>query len=139
MFRRIAKILATVFAGYTTMFLGILIVQEGIFGGVVYQTTPLPQLLVAGALTAASAVAGGVVAAVCFGRPFYPPALIICGLVVLETSYMIGSGRLPGPVWFDVMAACSLLVGILLGVFAVKRWRSKDSNSDNVPFNAVSS
>ena len=103
------------------MFLLIVLVQEGMFGGVTYSKTPLPQLLVAGFLTSGSAVAGGAVAVWCFGKPFFPPAIAICGLVVLETTYMIGAQRLDGPVWFDVMAAGSLLIGLMLGAFVIQR------------------
>lgn len=123
MVQRIGMFLLAVVAGYAMMILLIVLVQEGIFGGVTYQETPLPQLLVAGVLTTASAVAGGAVAARVFGKPFFPPALAMCGLVVLESTYMIGSGRMPGPLWFDIMAASGLLVGILLGAFVIKRWK----------------
>ncbi len=121
MIGRIGKFLLAVVAGYATMFLLILAVQEGMFGGVSFYTTAVPQLLLAGALTTASAVAGGAVAAWSFGRPFFPPAFAMCGLVVLETTYMILAGRLEGPLWFDVTAAGSLLFGILLGALVIQR------------------
>ena len=65
-------------------------------------------------------------------------ALAICALVVLETTYMILAGRMPGPVWFDVAASGSLLFGILLGAFAIQRrqtaeealgWRFQNSDA----------
>jgi hypothetical protein len=132
MIRRIGMFFLAVVAGYATMILFITVVQEGMFGGVTYQTSPLPQLLVAGGLTLASAAVGGVVAARIFGKPFFPPALIICGLVVLESTYMISAGRMPGPIWFDVMASGSLLFGILLGAFVVQRWKPNAAPSTSV-------
>ena len=44
MVRRIGFGLLAVIAGYAVMVLLITIVQEGMFGGVVYGETPLPQL-----------------------------------------------------------------------------------------------
>ncbi len=132
MVQHIGRFLLAVVAGYATMVLLISLVQEGIFGGVTYQETPFPQLLIAGLLTTASAVAGGAVAAGVFGKPYYPPSLAIGGLVVLETTYMILAGQLPGPVWFDMLAGGSLLTGILVGTFAIQRLRPGASPSASV-------
>lgn len=118
--------LLAVVIGYTAMILVIFAAQEGLFGGIVYGTTPLPQLLVAGALTFVGAVVGGAVAARIFGRPWFPPAMFLCGLVVLETTYMISTRRLDGPLWFDVLAASSLLVGLLLGAYGTRRRHRND-------------
>ncbi len=121
MVKRIGMCLLALVAGYAVMFLLITIVQEGVFGGVVYGETPLTQLVLAGVLTMFSAVVGGWVAARVFGKPYFPPALIMCALVLLETVYMTLAGRLPGPVWFDFAASSSLVVGIILGVILFKR------------------
>ncbi len=132
MIKRISRFLLAVVAGYGTMFLFIVLVQEGMFGGVSYYRTAVLQLLVAGILTTASTAAGGAVAAWVFGGPFFPPALAICALVVLESTYMILAGRLEGPVWFDVTAAGSLLIGILVGALAVRGWKPVASHSVSV-------
>lgn len=120
MIKRIAIYLLAVLAGYIVMVLLITVVQELIFGGVSYQTTPMPQLLIVGVLTAFSAVAGGAVAAKIFGNPWYTPALAMCGLIILETTYMTSAGKLDGPLWFDIAAASSLVVGILVGAYLVQ-------------------
>ena len=77
-------------------------------------------------------MAGGAVAALSFGKPYFPPALAICGLVGLETTYMILAGRLEGPIWFDVMAGGSLLFGILLGAYTIQRLKPIASPSASV-------
>lgn len=125
MIKRIGWFLLALIAGYAAMNIGIFGVQEGLFGGVTFQETPLPQLLIAGLLTTACAVLGGAVAASIFRKPFFPPALGMCGLVIAESTYMIGSGRMPGPLWFDVMAATSLVFGILLGAFLFQMWEKR--------------
>lgn len=123
MIKRFAMFLLATVVGYAAMVILITVVQELIFGGVSYQTTPLLQLLAAGFLTTLSAVVGGAVAASIFGKPWFPPALVMCGLVVLETTYMILANRLPGPLWFDIMAAGSLVFGILVGAYMGQRLR----------------
>jgi hypothetical protein len=125
MIKRVAMFLLATVAGYIAMVILITVVQEGIFGGVRYQTTPLLQLLIAGVLTTASAVVGGAVAAWVFGKPWFLAGLGICGLVMLETTYMISTNQLDGPLWFDVMAAGSLVLGILVGVFVVQRLKQR--------------
>jgi len=56
----------------------------------------------------------------------------MCGLVVLETTYMTLSKRLDGPLWFDMMAAGSLLVGILLGAYVVQRFNQTVASAATV-------
>ncbi len=121
MIRRVAKFLLAVVAGYVTMALLTAAVQEGMFGGVSYSKTPLPLLLVAGVLTTVCSVAGGAVAAWIFGKPWFPPALAMCGLVVLETTYVTLTDGVEGPLWFAIMGPGSHLSGILLGAYAVRR------------------
>jgi len=117
MIQRIGMFLLSVVVGYFTMFFLILASQEGLFGTVSFYNTPLPQLTVSGLLTSASAVVGGIVAASIFGKPHFPPVIAIGMLVVAESTFMISAGRLEGPVWFDIMAAGSLLVGLALGFY----------------------
>ncbi len=122
--QRFAQLLLAVVAGHATLILTITLVQEGMFGGVRFQTTPLVPLLFAGILTTLCAVAGGMVAARICGKPFFPPAIVMCVLVIAETIYLISTGRLDGPLWFDVMAAGSLVVGILAGALWISRQKS---------------
>jgi len=108
-------VLATI-AGYFTMVLLITLVQEGIFGGVGFYKSDLPTLLLAGAGTFLSALAGGALSAWIVKKQSYLPHLVICGLVVLETVWFLSSGRTKDPAWFDLLASFSLLVATLLGV-----------------------
>lgn len=121
MTRRIARFLATSFAGYAVMIGLIIVVQELIFGGVTYAATPTAELLLAGVLTAAAGAVGSAAAAWLFGAPYYPPSVAIGALVIAETTGMILADRLPGPVWFDVLAAVGLLTGIVLGAILIQR------------------
>lgn len=125
MLKRAGLLLVSLVVGYGTMVILITLVQEGLFGGVSYSSTPLPQLAVAGLLTVGSAVVGGAVAARIFGPPWFPPAGLMCGLVTLETSYLIKTGVLTDPLWFDVSAGISLVVGILVGAYVTRKWQDR--------------
>jgi hypothetical protein len=103
--------------GYPLMGLLITVVQEWIFGGVGYHESSAVVLLVAGFGTFLSAVAGGWVAGRVVSFKNLYPNLLMCALVVLETTWLIRSGRTHGPLWFDFLAAGSLIAGILLGGF----------------------
>lgn len=112
--------------GYPLMGFLITIVQEWIFGGVGYNKSSLGVLLLAGAGTFLSAVAGGSVAARIVSFKNLYPNLLMCALVTVETTWLVRSGRTHDPVWFDCLAAGSLIIGILLGggLAVSKKWNS---------------
>jgi hypothetical protein len=85
------RLLSGVIAGYGAMALLITLVQESWFGTV---------------------VGGGATHVV--GR-------VMCLLVVTETTVLTLRGTLDGPFWFDVLAAGTLLAGILIGSAVASR------------------
>jgi hypothetical protein len=95
----------------------ITLVQEKWFGGVSYHKSSRPVLFVAGLLTFVSAVMGGLVAAWISGNYFLVPGIVMSLAIVTETTFLIRKGKVDGPLWFDISAAGSLIVGILLGVY----------------------
>lgn len=104
-----------VVVGYLLMAGLITIVQEVWFGGVLWGKTPLGDLAVAGFFTFVAAVIGAVTATA-IARPIGRiAATVMCCLVSLEVFFFLVTGRFPGPLWFDLSAAASLVVGILLG------------------------
>ena len=99
------------------MVLLITLVQENLFGGVSFTKSGASILLMSGALTFAAAVLGGLVAGwIARGFPMLP-AVILAAEVPVETTYLIVNGKTIDPAWFDIMAASSLVVGILLGAY----------------------
>ena len=121
-FLRIVRSVAAIFVGYFVMGMLITLVQETWLGGVSYHTSSLSVLAVAGFFTFLSAVAGGVVAGLIAGRRPLLHGLVMCLLVVAETTWLVRTGRADGPLWFDAMAAASLMVGMLLGAL-LSVWR----------------
>ena len=119
--------IVSVLVGYALMVVLITLVQEGIFGGVSYTGSPLPELGIAGFLTVLSAVIGGGVTALLAPHKRLAHASIIAVLVALETaSFAVRGGTGTGdPIWFDVMAGASLMVGAVGGALAVVWWRQQ--------------
>jgi hypothetical protein len=113
----ILRALAAVAAGEATMVILITLVQESLFGGVSWTRSSPSVLFVSGTLTFLAAVLGGFVAGwIARGFPMLP-ALLIAAFIPVETTYLILTGRTTDPAWFDVMAASSLVVGLLLGAY----------------------
>ncbi len=114
----ILLLLGCVGPGYLPMVLGITLAQDAFFGGVSYTFSSLPVLAVAGAGTFAAAVVGGWVGSRISGLPVN---LVQIVLVSLETNWLIRNHKTPGPVWFDVLAGLSLVIGLALGGWLQRR------------------
>jgi hypothetical protein len=117
------RIIAAVVVAHPAMAVGITLVQETWFGGVGFHESSKPELAIAGLLTFLCAAAAGAIAAAIAGSRGRVAATIMSVLIIAESTWLITSGRASGPLWFDVLAASSLIVGILGGAEAVMRWR----------------
>lgn len=100
--------------GYALMVVLITLVQETLFGGVALGRTPAVPLVFAGLLTCVAGGIGGALASL-IGGSGRLAALLMAGLVVVETTVLVSTGRLSGPLWFDLLSAGSLIVAILIG------------------------
>ena len=112
--------------GYGIMVVLITLVQETWFGGVSLGKSSLGVLVAAGILTSVAAAIGSITATA-IARPFgrIAPVVMAC-VVVVETTVLVTTGRVSGPLWFDVMAAGSLIASILVGAEVLLRlaaWR----------------
>ena len=125
---RILRTGAGIVIGYAVMVMLITLVQETWFGGVSVSKSSIGVLVAAGLLTALAAAIGSV-AATAIARPFGRiAAFVMACVVVLETTVLVTTGRVSGPLWFDLMGAGSLIVSILVGAEVllriVPRWRA---------------
>jgi len=127
--RRIIRTAIGVVLGYAVMVLLITLVQEVWFGGVGWSKSSLAVLVTAGFFTALAAALGAVVATALARASGRIPAIIMSGLVVIETTALIATGRVGGPFWFDVVAAASLVVAILAGAELFLRLRRPSGES----------
>jgi len=123
MFKILRSVLA-VAAGYAVMVVLITLVQETWFGGVKFGESPTRVLVIAGFLTFVAAVIGGSTGSAIAGFRRAVP-FVMGGMVVLETSVLIARGRVGGPLWFDILAAASLILGILLGGEAMRSYATR--------------
>ena len=100
--------------GEITLILCTTIAQEVIFNGVSYYSTT-PVIIFGGFLTFLAAIIAGYVARLVGKRYAIIIPSIISTLIIMETAFLIFSGVTQGPVWFDVIAGFSLVLGIWIG------------------------
>lgn len=126
-------ILATIL-GYITMGFLITVVQEWIFGGVSYNKSSLIVLAVAGFGTFLSAIMGGWLAYFINSYSTKLSNMIMCGMVIVETTWILNTFKAESPIWFDVLAALSLIIGILiptqLNIFRINMAKIKYKKSE---------
>ena len=113
--RSATRSVLAVVVGYAAMVVLITLVQEAWFGGVSFQASSIGVLAIAGIFTFLSAVIGGVICGRVAARRPVLHVLPICLLVIAETIWLVTSGPSTDPLWFEIMAGSSLLVGILAG------------------------
>ena len=107
-------IMLAVISGYVSMGFLITVVQEWIFGGVSYNKSSLIVLAVAGFGTFLSAIMGGWLAYFINSYSTKLSNMIMCGMVIVETTWILNTFKADSPIWFDVLAALSLIIGILI-------------------------
>lgn len=112
--KSVLRTAAGLVVGYALMVILITLVQETWLGGVAYGKSSAGVLVLAGGLTCVAAMIGSL-AATLIARPTGRAAAVAMScVVVLETTVLILRGRVNGPLWFDLMAAGSLIVSVLL-------------------------
>jgi hypothetical protein len=113
--KKLLRTVAGVVCGYALMVVLITFVQENWFGGVGWGKTPVGTLAIAGFFTCVSAAVGAIVATAIARPTGLLAAAIMSCVVVIETTTLVATGKVAGPLWFDILAAASLIAAILLG------------------------
>lgn len=114
-------------AGYVAILIGAIVFQDLLFGGVTHHS-PLVDLLVGGGMTTVAAVFGGyILAAIAPARPFLHATPLLIWLCT-ETTLLHLENQ--SPLWFDIFAGGSVIVGILLGMFV---WTKREAAARNKP------
>jgi len=121
--RRGGRILLAVLAGYLALILLTTVAQEVMFSGIDYYDSPRDDLIFGGLATFIAAVFSGMVAAILVDGRSVIPHLVISILILTETTYLILSGTLRGPLWFDILSGLALIIGVWAGHFAIRRFR----------------
>ncbi len=98
------------------------IAQEMLFDGIRFATSSNLELIFGGLATFLVAVIAGIIAAAIVKASTLIPHTIISILTFIEMTYLMISGKLDDPIWFDVLSGFSLILGIWLGYFIVKKY-----------------
>ena len=110
---KLVRAVAGIVTGYAVMVVLITLVQEWWFGGVQFGRSSLTVLVVAGVLTSLAAAVGGTLATLISRPTGRAAAIAMCCIVAVETTVLVATGRIAGPLWFDLAGAGSLVVAIL--------------------------
>ena len=98
------------------------IVQEVLFDGISFATSTNIDMIFGGLATFFAAVIAGIIAAAITKASTRIPSIIISMLIVAEMIYLWLSGTLDDPIWLDMLSGLSLIMGIWLGYYVVKRF-----------------
>lgn len=118
-FKKSLIILLATVVGYITMALLITVVQEWILGGVSYNKSSITVLAVAGIGTFMSAVVGGWIAFAINSYSTKISNILMSIFVIMETTWLLNNYKSNSPLWFDILAATSLIIGILIPCFLI--------------------
>lgn len=124
-FNSVLKIFLAVIVGEIVLVLGTILVQEVIFHGIDWYSSNLWELTLAGLGSFAVAAVAGAAAYWVVNRNTETPIGILSLLVIVETFWIIQTGRATGPIWFEVLAATTLIAGFWAGRFLLKGWNWK--------------
>ena len=114
--------------GYAAMVGGAWVGQESVFPGTEFGS-PVVELGVVGVLTAALAGTGGAVTAILAPSRPYLHLVPMAVLISIETIGLYVSGRVTGPLWFELLAGASLIGGTIVGAWLglhIKRYFMRD-------------
>lgn len=98
------------------------IVQEVLFDGISFATSSNSEMIFGGLATFFAAVIAGVIAAAITKGSSVIPPIFISILIFAEMTYLMLSGKLDNPIWFDILSGLSLILGIWLGNYIVKKF-----------------
>ena len=117
------KTFLAVLVGEIALVLLTTLAQEVLFNGISYSESSQAELIFGGLATFIAAVLAGYIAALIGGLKNSWPHLIISVLIIIEMSYLISNDLTKDPLWFDMLAGFSLILGVWIGLwfrFALK-------------------
>ena len=95
--------------------------QEVLFNGISYSSSSLFDLTFGGIATVMAAVLAGMIMRVVCKRGSLIPFMVVSLIVVIEMTYLITAGLTGDPLWFDILAGASLILGLAVGYFGLKK------------------
>jgi len=117
----IVKIILATVVGEIILIILTTVAQEVLVDGVSLNTSSNPDLIIGGIATLVAGAIAGAVATLIVGNNDKLPVLIICILIVVESTYLIASGKVSSPIWFDILSAIALIASVSIGYYIVSR------------------
>lgn len=121
-FANVLKILLSIIIGELVLVVATTVAQEVLFDGIGL-SSPLPELLIGGFATFIAAILSGFVARIILKKPVKIVAIVLSIFITIETSYLTITDKTADPVWFDILAGFSLIIGVWLGFYAYELLR----------------
>lgn len=131
--KTIFRIVLAIIGGEIALIIFATIAQEVLFDGISYNSSPMSEIVLGGLATFIAAILAGVVARLIIRDKINTVPLGIAGLISLEMSYLIVTGKTGDPVWFDFLAGGSLILGVWLGFHYPKFLSKNKAASLNEP------
>ena len=113
---KILRSVAAIIIGYAVMVGGAWLGQESVFPGTEYGS-PVLELLTVGILTSVLAGTGGAVTAILAPSRPYLHLVPMAVLISIETISLYVTDRVRGPLWFELIAGASLILGAGMGAW----------------------
>ena len=111
------KSLIAIILGYIVMVAGAWIAQAGIFPGVAWGYPSAATIMALGLVTSAMGGVGGAVTVFLAPSRPYLHLLPMALLISTETIFLYLSGKVHGPLWFEMLSGASLIAGTFLAAW----------------------
>ncbi len=111
------RLLGAIIIGEIALAVGTTVAQEVLFNGIRFNTSSWFTIMVGGLATFLAATGAGWVARWVAGVGHKAVPIVLSLLIITETTYLISQQVSGDPIWFDVLAGLSLVVGVCLGFY----------------------
>lgn len=111
----VIRILIAIVIGEIILVLGTTVAQEIMVDGVSWYSSNTFELFIGGIGSFLAAVLSGVVAYMIVKKSSIIPIIILSILVLIETIWLIQSGRFEEPIWFSLLGGAILILGFWVG------------------------
>ncbi|TVZ59478.1 hypothetical protein NA63_2013 [Flavobacteriaceae bacterium MAR_2010_105] len=115
------KIFIAIVVGELLLVLLTTLAQEVLVDGVHLYKSSLADMIIGGGATLLAGAVSGFTAAFIAGQSVKIPHAIISILIVVETTYLILSNKVSGPLWFDIISALLLIGSVWVGYYLYLR------------------
>lgn len=122
-YKQILKTILAIICGEIILVLLTTFAQEVLVNGVQIETSPPRDVIIGGMGTIISGIIAGFVATLIGGTSSKIPAIGLTILVTIETTLLIILEKINNPVWFDILAALSLIGAIWIGYYIFQKYK----------------